>query len=364
MTQQGPPGADEIFGRRGAPPKAKTDPPPPDPPAAPIAPADLTANIVIVYPDVTQPRRAIPYAARIHWDGNPQSTISLFDGWFAEASVESGQPVDALKETYLRIINRQLAELPDEGIKPIERALLRAVKLAASIANDGLEYPIIVTPRDEQTYLIGDGERRWLGFHLLYYLTRDERWLYIPIKIDEQFDRFDQATSNVNREDLNMVARARQYALLMMELLAGRKRFTAYNYFANDRDYYAQVVDLDAPDGSMQKLLNGCGVTNRASLSVYRQVLALPQEQWQIADEEDWGIRQIRALLNALNNAKKSSKSSPKTTAKPLPVIQKRTDFQKQFDRDWKRPERREALAKELDELAAWIEEKRNALNS
>lgn len=340
--------------------------PPPPAQAAPQAasqlPVALTANIVHVFPDVTQPRRAVPNAARVHWNGSPDGTIGLFDGWIAEASAESGHPVEVLKDTYKRIIAQNPAELPDDQIKPIERALLRVVRLAASIMNDDLEYPIIVMPYEEGTFLIGDGERRWLAFHLLYYFTKDDKWLSIPIKVDEKFDRFDQATSNLNREDLNMVARARQYALLMMELLAGKQRFTPYNYFANDRDFYAQVADYDAPDGTIQRLLNACGVNNRASLSGYRMVLDLPQEQWQIADEQDLGIRQIRSMLNALNIEKKSSKPSAKTEVKVTAVVEKKADFKKQFERDWKRPEKREVLAKELDDLEAWIRTKRAEL--
>lgn len=370
MTQHGPPGADDIFGRRGAPPKAKTEPPPTEPAASTIEPknptappAQLTANIVYVFPDVTQPRRAVPTAARIHWNGKPDGTISLFEGWIAEASAESGQPIDVLKETYKRIIDQDPTEMPDEQVKPIERALLRVVRLAASVANDGLEYPIIVTPRADDTYQIGDGERRWLAFHLLYYFTEDQQWLFIPIKVDDKFDRFDQATSNLNREDLNMVARARQYSLLMMELLPAKHRFTPYDYFANDRDFYAQVIDLDAPDGTIQRLLNACGVSNRASLSVYRQVLQLPQEQWQIADEQDLGIRQIRSLLNALNNAKKSSNPPPKTPAKTDEIREHFGEMQKHFRSSLKNPNNKATLRKELGKIEEWVKAMRADLD-
>jgi ParB-like chromosome segregation protein Spo0J len=263
-------------------------------------------SIFEIYPDPTQPRRAMPSAVRQQWNEQPNSLADLFVEWIRLVGEERGSNFDL--ETYLteNPVNEPLSEV-ELKIGPFEAGLLPIVQLAASILRDGLVNPITVVQKGNG-FLLETGERRWLAFHLLYAYTQDSQWSKISARVMPEFNRFRQAFENTQRANLNMVARARQYALLVMEAWNEKDHhFTPIEDFENEQEFYAQVADIKAPDGANKRIFEACGVTSRASLSYYKTILALPHELWVRADDESLSYARIQALLNAFNNAKTQS---------------------------------------------------------
>lgn len=309
---------------------------------------------------MSQPRRVLPSVVRSQWDGTSNTTVKVFAAWIEVIAAEKAQPAKSIKERYILYLMKG----EDIPLKPLSRSevpMFNLLKFALNIITEELHDPLIVSERPNGGFWIIDGERRWWALRLIHYLLGDEKWLSVPIVVEEVFSRFRQAATG-NRDEWNMIARTRLFALLMMEVLASEYAFVAYHDAESDREFYAQVADLEVPSLSMQKILAGCGVTSKSSFVPYRMALRLPDEDWTKADEGNWSSRQVEARFSALNSKKTQRKSSEKTPVKVQLVIEKKSDFKKQFDRDWKRPEKREALAQELDDLEAWIKTKRSEL--
>ena len=95
-----------------------------------------------------------------------------------------------------------------------------------------------------------------------------------------------QANENNARDDLNAIGRARQYALLMMDL-HGHDQFKSLAECKTERQYYAQAESLSAPYGQGERLLNAMGVSSRSALTRYRKLLSLPDAVWQGGDDYD-----------------------------------------------------------------------------
>ena len=186
-----------------------------------------------------------------------------------------------------------------------EAAFAELLALAANIRHDGLQHPITVAragtsrpqeARAEQSgFLLESGERRWLAFHLLHLYDGDgERWARIPANIQPERDVWRQASENSARDDLNAIARARQYALLLMDLWReSGHEFRPLADFAHEQAFYAQARDLRLPYGSSARLLNAMGRQHRNAFLRCRQLLALPQPLWERGDEENWSEDQL-----------------------------------------------------------------------
>jgi hypothetical protein len=267
--------------------------------ARPISIFDIT-------PDRTQPRRAIPEALRGDWNGQPAGVPGLLDRML-RWKLEDEKP-DHVLDMFRRLVTgeasddeRRMHEMSTDERESVMLATDALVSLATEVYRDGLINPITVA-QDGEGYRLETGERRWLSFHLLHLLTGDEKWAKIPARLVERVDRFRQAAENSQRADLNMVARARQWSLLMMDAWEQHGRsFAAYEDCASDRAYYAQVQELYPPDNMGAAIMSACGVTSRAALSKYRDVLRLSDEQWQQADENNWAYGKIEGALTAVN---------------------------------------------------------------
>lgn len=260
-------------------------------------------RIMDIYPDVTQARRAMPSAVRREWSGQPETLEKLLGGWYQKAVEESGHEFDLGRSLMLE---DEASVRTDAG--PLEAALVEVVALAASIRRDGLTNPITVA-RAGRHYRLETGERRWLAFHLLhtYFDGREgkpderERWSRIPAREVASVSVWRQATENTARADLNAIGRARQFAILLMDLLLEEnERLAAHEQVhleqfskvaeegGSERAYYAQVADAKrfrVPSGKNQVLMSAMGLKNRSQLSHYRAILALPDEVWQIGDD-------------------------------------------------------------------------------
>lgn len=268
-------------------------------------------DISNIWPDRAQPRRAVPLRARMYWDGDPRNAAQLFAGWQQEL-LHEGNPLN------LEALLNQ-AHLP-EGIDgnedesgvdaawleqsgPLAASLLGLVNLAVSIRQTGLTNPISVA-RAERAFVLETGERRWLAFHLLQLHFPREDWSHIPAHLVEYVDVWRQAGENSARRDLNAIGRARQLAILLMDLLRERGySFRDYDDVlaggGSEREYYAQVADgheFRVPRGEGERLLNAMGLKSPVQLRQYRALLRLDDAHWQEADERNLGEGEIRRL--------------------------------------------------------------------
>lgn len=269
-------------------------------------------NIFSVYPDFSQPRRVLPSEVRGFWDGDPQQIGELFIAWVQIINADRPEQFDleaVLRQTHLPPgiegnedeIDRDAAYM--RKLPPIERALIEVVQLAVSIREVGLTNPITVE-RQQDTYRLETGERRWLAYHLLNLYFADENWTMIPAEVVQALDVWRQATENSAREDLNAIGKARQFAILLMDLLAERDyRFRSFHEVAeaglSDREYYAQVADGNEyriPPGDGERLLHAMGLKNPVQLRQYRALLRLPDPLWQHADDYNLTEGEIRKL--------------------------------------------------------------------
>ncbi len=241
-------------------------------------------SIFAIQPDPGQPRRAIPATVNQALENSTDSITELLMIWWGLTQDERGGEFDlgAYLETY------EQAETVAPG--PIEAAFLEVIQLAASIRRDGLTNPITVASIGEH-YRIETGERRWLAFHLLYAWydghdgRRDERalWEAIPTRVVDAVNVWRQASENNARANLNAIGKARQWAVLMMDL-HGQENFLPLAECQTEQEYYAQVANLNVPYGKSEQLRNAMGITGRAALTRYRKILSLPAEIWFDAD--------------------------------------------------------------------------------
>jgi hypothetical protein len=258
----------------------------------------ITATLVSIfqiYPDVTQPRRAMPSLVRAHWDGNAESIGNLLDWWAQIVNEERAQNRVAEVFDVLDLITAtSKPETPDDELVSVgylEAAYLEIIQLAASIRRDGLTNPITIMRTNTPLFRLETGERRWLAYHLLNALfPDDEKWKAIPARKVESFNVWRQASENAARQDLNAIGKARQYAMLVMDLLSKERglKFRAFNQFNNEREYYAQVAngaDYDTPKGKAELLVSAMGLKNKVQLRQLRRLLRLPDDVWRLADD-------------------------------------------------------------------------------
>lgn len=258
-------------------------------------------SIFRIWPDLKQPRRAMPSSVRSIWNGSPNGLMPVFDLWIAKAEEERGEKIDMIA---LITAEEDVERHPEPG--PVEGALMKLVELAASIRHEGLTNPVTVV-RDGTEYRLETGERRWLAFHMLHGLLEDDRWNRMPARIVDEMDVWRQASENNVRKDLNAIGRARQFAILLMSLY-DVDEFQPYNDLVepegSDRPYYGQVAngsDWRIPRGKRELMINAMGLKHVNQLGYYRALLRLPDIVWQLADDLNWTenfIRDLRAEAN------------------------------------------------------------------
>ena len=290
-----------------------------------------------VQPDPQQPRRSLPRALRQQWDSQVATLPDLLMHW---------------RETVAADLNLHaaLALSDEERAETIaEPAFRELLALAASIRRDGLQHPITVaraaaTPAQRAAraeapgFLLESGERRWLAFHFLsLYDPAGERWARIPANIQPERDVWRQASENSARDDLNAIARARQYALLLMDLWREREKdapFQPIHAFPHEQEFYAQALALRIPYGAGARLLNAMGRQHRNAFLRCRQLLALPRALWERGDEENWREDQLLQAARASDPKERPSQLPDTTDAAGTPAAP--TPWERQFAR-WQR---------------------------
>lgn len=257
-----------------------------------------------IVPDPRQPRRAIPYNIRANWDGSVDQLSDIFDEWRLMVELERKAPLNL--RAYVMAEGDQ-TEADPNLLGPLESSLLALADLAASIRRYGLMNPITVV-RIGEDYQIETGERRWLAHHLLSIITGDANWQQVSARVVDQSSVWRQAGENSARSDLNAIGKARQFALLLMDLYrqsdtSGRVELLDFDACvapgACDRAYYVQVADAEKfriPRGKGDLLLNAMGLKGRAGFSRFRALLQLPDEIWQLGDDYSWSDDRLYLL--------------------------------------------------------------------
>lgn len=340
-------------------------------------------NIFEIHPDRSQPRRSVPSAVRLVWDGTPAGVASMLHYWIELAEQERGRKFSL--ETYF-----EQGYDDDEALQvgPVEKTFLDLVALAASIYRDGLTNPITVVRSGTSTYRLETGERRWLAFHLLWAYGRqydvESKWEKIPARQVDEVSVWRQAAENGARANLNAIARARQFAILMMDLWKHDAddpvEFSSFDSLVepggSDRRYYAQISDLRPPRGKGEQLVLALGAGSRAALTRCRTLLALPDEAWQIADDlntpedtllkiarmpEGEAIEFMRTLIGNVSTRNVSGKwqsTDPvQQFRKGLEQVRKRAEHLHKAS-----PDQKEQIRELLDATEQWLTEFRRTL--
>ena len=288
-------------------------------------------SIQEIHPNSIQPRYSIPHDLTDIFALHPRNLVDIFERWIIEVQLETGRKdFDILP--YLRgaaTHRGQLAETDGGDANPAdqlpsskEQALMKIVDLAASIRRDGLSNPISLV-RLSDHYEIETGERRWLAYQLLYWKFGDGdrrangsivNWSRIPARIVNQVDVWRQASENNARDNLNAISRARQLALLLMDL-HGWGNFAKIDRCENEQSFYAQVADgarWRIPRGQGERLLNAMGLSDAGQLRQYRALLRLPADLWRKGDDEDLTEGELRKMKAALDSVTRVTVSPPK----------------------------------------------------
>lgn len=265
-------------------------------------------SVEIVRPDAAQARRVMPTALRAAWLKQPQQIADLLAEWSRladEEALSKGRPALNILDTITHNPDDVAPIIEDsefEDAGPIESSFQAVLQLAASIHLHGLANPITVVSQSDGTYLLESGERRLLAYNLLHSLQSDlikGNWDAVPARVVEERSLWRQAAENGARLDLNAISMARQLALLLMDIYADKYSFARYTEMPSV-EWYAQILDskkYPVPYGRGAELAAAMGLKSAAQIRQYRQLLGLPAEVWQIADELNWTEYKIRELL-------------------------------------------------------------------
>ena len=278
-------------------------------------------SIQEIYPNSIQPRYSIPHDLSDLFDLQPSTVVDILERWILEVQLETRQKnFDILSHLRGQATDRgalvETDETPSsEGEPPAaskHAALMKLIDLAASIRRDGLSNPISLVHHGDR-YEIETGERRWLAYQILYWKFGDGdqrpdgsivNWSRIPSRIVNRVDVWRQASENNARDNLNAISRARQLALLLMDL-HGWQNFAALPDCDSEQAFYAQVADGSVwrvPRGQGERLLNAMGLSNASQLRQYRALLRLPADLWRRGDDEDLSEGELRKIKAALDS--------------------------------------------------------------
>ena len=251
-----------------------------------------------IAPDPRQPRRAIPTAVRaVTPNGSP---ADLLETWRQMATKSLGWAT--LDPTPIIMGTRDAIETDDAT--PLAANLLTLYGLAGSILKDGLLNPITVAPAPAGGYIIETGERRYLAYTLLNQYVDAGRYGKIPAQRMDTHDAFRQAVENTNRSALTAIEKARQLALLYMAMYPDEtfKPFEdCITPDGSDRPYYAQAVKLNSRRGEGQRILDAMGISNRSSITMYKKLLTLTDEQWIEGDARNASLNELLMQIDEVS---------------------------------------------------------------
>jgi hypothetical protein len=259
----------------------------------------------LIHFDLEQPRRTIPLSIRQGWDGSPAGIGDLTKRWHTLATQRLKHPIDAMKIVWGE---EGLPESEDDDSlrqraqhDGIVRSYLATLELAASIRERGLTNPITVSAIPDGRFLLETGERRVMAHHILRSLLLDKAADKIAAQTVTR-DLFRQAEENNQRVELAAIERARQIALLIMEVYRARgHEFQPITAFERDQDFYAQVADgyqFSVRGDDKDRLLAASGVPSSKQLRVYRGLLRIDADLWDQADESKLSLKAALELAD------------------------------------------------------------------
>jgi hypothetical protein len=266
--------------------------------------------IMEIYADPKQPRRAIPALVREGWAFTPEEVGETLNKWIIMAGEMAGDAIDIVG---LLTRGGEGVDAPAESGQQVYAELLELIRLAASIRHDGLQSPISVA-RFGTKYIIESGERRLLAHHLLRLYVGD-KYAQIPAVVKDRVDVWKQAAENGARRPLNAVGMARQLALLIMDMYAGDAdaRIDEYETLILpgecDRAFYAQVKNGNVyrvKRGMGQRILDVTGLKSKSQINQYRDLLAVPDDLWTKADQENWTEYAIRTAMDEVRETNRA----------------------------------------------------------
>lgn len=279
----------------------------------------LPVDIMTIWADVTQPRKAVPLI--VHggkWDGNPESLVDVLSSWQLMAETAMGESIDVVGVLKGREQNGEKGLVVPEN-KFIAEAFISLLRLAASIYTDGLTNAITIASRSNH-YLIETGERRWLAHHLLSHFV-DTKFDKILAR-EVQYDRWRQASENNNREKYTAIQMARQLAILLMDMYEGDNGvhfdpMETMTHEGCDRRYYAQVAHgrvWQIKKGFGERVQAAMGFNNLDRVADYRKLLRLTDDEqlndeiWTRADGENWTHNAIVTYAESVTKEKNVGK--------------------------------------------------------
>ena len=277
-------------------------------------------DIFVIQPNPMQPRRVVPSQFR----GGP--LMRQIEAWLAalERAIGRAFPLEAIVKGDIEW--RVHEEAADIKTALAEMPLLRLADLAASIYQDGLTNPITVAGSGDR-YLIETGERRWAAYHVLNAYFGGDAYSAIPARRVAKLNLWRQASENTARDNLNAIARARQIALLLMDM-HGWDKFAPIEAFDCEQDFYAQVADSSkwrVPYGRAEQLCAACGFEHASRIRQFRALLRLSREDWIRADDQDIAEFELRKWLHPRSDTAVSNRES-KRQASTLPGALERFD--------------------------------------
>ncbi|GEM_PF-827291 len=344
-------------------------------------------SIQNIVPNILQPRYAVPHTLTNRFQVEAKNMVDIFKHWIEEIQIEMslsgrhdefdleahllGKDTDRSKDAY-EVEDKAIPAITNNSGASFEKSFMKIVDLAASIRRDGLSNPVSLV-RHDNLYEIETGERRWIAYHLLYWQFGEDdllpsqqkrNWSRIPARVVREIDVWRQASENNARDNLNAISRARQLALLLMDL-HGWDKFIPFNEFENEQDFYAQVADGEQwriPRGQGERLLNAMGFSNASQLRQYRRLLRLSSDDWQQGDDEDISEGELRKRLKSHQNLANRSLSTNESD--PVKKLAKdasnwRTKLRQEMSTtDQKtRVELRNLITEEITELQNMIDE-------
>ncbi|HEX3051051.1 MAG TPA: hypothetical protein VHP83_10390 [Aggregatilineaceae bacterium] len=253
--------------------------------------------LVDIVPDPVQPRRGLPGQLRDEWIADPGCIANVLDKWEDRANQEATNRGRATLDPLpiLRGEQEQRAETESEA-GPYESTFTKLLMDAATVYKHGLEHPITVVYLDKR-WQIQSGERRTLMHWALVLWLEEARFSEIPALETTERSIWKQAAENNARQDLTAIERARQLALLLMDSYP-KQEFQPYTELL-DYAFYRQALELRVPRGKAGDFLAAMGLKNEVQLRQYRQLLGLPEEVWQLADNQRWTESHLRLLLQS-----------------------------------------------------------------
>ena len=295
-------------------------------------------SIQDIQPNAMQPRHSVPHDLTDIYPLRPENLVDIFERWIIEVQLEKSQN-DFDVTNYLQGQTTERGERAEKdesdggsslalAASTKENALMKIVDLAASIRRDGLSNPVSLVHHGDR-YEIETGERRWLAYHMLYWKFGDGdvrqdgsqvNWSRIPARLVNRVDVWRQASENNARDNLNAISRARQLAVLLMDL-HGWQNFSSYNECDSEQAFYAQVADgkrWRIPRGEGERLLNAMGMSEASQLRQYRALLRLPEELWRKGDDESLSEGELRKMKSALATVTRVTNSSPSKRKKDV----------------------------------------------